>query len=250
MISLSATIKDIKSLHVLSLAPAPRLNLARKNGMDRAIHRKSSVVMRCYYRAFNLSAINYVCLSVYLDICPDDQPELRWDVFVSYSSHDFVWVNELCQMLEQPPFNLIVCLHQRDWELGRSLQDNMVDSIYCSYKTLIIVSKHYLQSEYCMQELQLAMHSEIASEHVRKDRIVLIKIDDVSTQRLPRVLRQKSYLDSSDPEHAKHFKTNLLRVLPRRELMEEGPFEEEDNQTSDDASGSSREMRLQELPVV
>ncbi|CAB4006376.1 neural cell adhesion molecule L1-like, partial [Paramuricea clavata] len=184
------------------------------------------------------------------DICPDDQPELRWDVFVSYSSHDFVWVNELCQMLEQPPFNLIVCLHQRDWELGRSLQDNMVDSIYCSHKTLIIVSKHYLQSEYCMQELQLAMHSEIASEHVRKDRIVLIKIDDVSTQRLPRVLRQKSYLDSSDPEHAKHFKTNLLRVLPRRELMEEGPFEEEDKQISDDASGSSREMRLHELPVV
>ncbi len=167
---------------------------------------------------------------------------------MSYSSHDFVWVNDLCQMLEQRPFNLTVCLHQRDWELGRSIVDNMVDSVYCSHKTLVVVSKHYVQSEYCMQELQIAMHSEIASEVALRDRIVLIKIDDVSMERLPRILRQRSFLDCSDPEHTRHLKTNLLRVLPRRELLEEGPFQQEEHQSSDEsnASGSS-EIRLQEF---
>ena len=183
--------------------------------------------------------------------CPDDLPELRWDVFVSYSSHDFGWVDSLCQMLEQPPFNLTVCLHQRDWELGRSVVDNMVDSVYCSHKTLIIVSKNYVRSDYCMQELQIAMHSEIASELVRRERIVLIKIDDVSMHCLPRIIRQKSYLDCSDPEHARHLKTNLLRVLPRRETVEEQPLQDFDQQSSDgnNASGSGQ-MSLEQLHVT
>ena len=172
-------------------------------------------------------------------------------MFVSYSSHDFEWVKKLSEVLEKPPFNLTVCLHQRDWELGRSVQDNMVDSVYCSHKTLIIVSEHYLQSKYCMQELQIAMYSEINREHTQRERIVLIKIDDVPMQRLPKFLRQKSFLDCSDPEHERHLQTNLLRVLPRRELIEEERFEDED-QNSDEsiASCSSGEMNLQELQVA
>ncbi|XP_028406281.1 uncharacterized protein LOC114528769 isoform X1 [Dendronephthya gigantea] len=183
--------------------------------------------------------------------CPDCLPELRWDVFVSYSSHDFGWVDNLCQMLEQPPFNLTVCLHQRDWELGRSLVDNMIDSVYCSHKTLIIVSKHYVQSEYCMQELQIAMHSEIASELVRRERIVLIKIDDVSIQRLPRALRQKSYLDCSNSEHARHFKTNLLRILPRRQALEDepGPSSEQPRSDAGNTNETGDEIRLQQLEI-
>lgn len=169
---------------------------------------------------------------------------------MSYSSHDFTWVETLCQMLEKPPFNLTVCLHQRDWELGRSLIDNMVDSVYCSHKTLIILSNNYVQSEYCMQELQIAMHSEIASElNVRKDRIVLIKIDDTSIQRLPRVLRQKSYIDWYDSEHKRHFQTNLQRVLPRRESTQGERSAQQEQSSGNESEGSrgSDEIRLQEF---
>ena len=150
-------------------------------------------------------------------------------------------------MLERPPFNLNVCIHQRDWELGRTIADNMVESIYCSHKTLVIVSKHYVESEYCSQELQLAMYSEISNEDVKRDRIVLIKIDDVSMHRLPRALRQKSYLDCSDPEHARHFQTNLLRVLPRRENAEDGPMQQEVRCEEGHASGSNRDVLLKEV---
>ena len=171
-------------------------------------------------------------------------------MFVSYSSKDFEWVNDnLCTVLEKPPFNLRVCLHQRDWELGRSVVDNMVESVLRSQKTLIIVSENYLQSEYCMQELKIAMHREIDGDHMQRDRIVLIKIDDVSMQRLPRFLRQKSFLDCCDPEHARHFQTNLMRVLPRREVMDEGCSQDEEQRGSGGsiASSSSSEIKLQDF---
>lgn len=102
-----------------------------------------------------------------------------------------------------------------------------------------------------MQELQIAMHSEIASELVSRERIVLIKIDDVSMQRLPRVLRQKSYLDCSNPEHARHFKTNLLRVLPRRERLEEepGPSDERQGSDAENTNEVGVEIRLQQLEI-
>ena len=91
----------------------------------------------------------------------------------------------------------------------------------------------------------------IASELVRIERIVLIKIDDVSMHCLPRIIRQKSYLDCSDPEHARHLKTNLLRVLPRRETVEERPLQDFGQQSSDgnDASGSGQ-MSLEQLHVT
>ena len=146
----------------------------------------------------------------------DSMPELRWDVFVSYNSKDFPWVKELCETLEQPPFNLKACLHERDWEIGRTVVDNMADSVYCSLRTLIILSKHYVESSYCMQELQIAMHCELDSKSC-KERLVVIKLDDVSLKSLPRALRQKSYLDFSSNEERKHFKAKLQRALPRRE---------------------------------
>ncbi|XP_028406283.1 uncharacterized protein LOC114528769 isoform X2 [Dendronephthya gigantea] len=146
----------------------------------------------------------------------ESEPELRWDVFVSYSSKDFDWVKELCKTLEEAPFNLIVCLHQRDWEVGRTILDNMAESIYCSQKTLLIVSKSYLESSFCMQELNIAMDRQ--SQKALKDRVIVIKLDDVSLKSLPKILRHKSFLDFSNDEQRKHYKTKLLKALPRREL--------------------------------
>ena len=82
------------------------------------------------------------------------------------------------------------------------------------------MSKNYLESSYCMQELQIAMHSEMCRSF-SKETIVLIKIDDVSLKKLPRALRQKSYLDFSNNEQRKHFKTKLLKALPSKSSVTE-----------------------------
>ena len=116
----------------------------------------------------------------------------------------------------------------------------MAESIYCSYKTLLIVSKSYLESSFCVQELNIAMDCETTTQKVLKDRVILIKLDDVSLKCLPKALRQKSYLDFSNEEQRKHYKTKLLKALPpRRETeAEEGLNEEEsgDKQSEDEPS--------------
>lgn len=137
--------------------------------------------------------------------------ELRWDVFVSYNSKDFAWVKELCKLLENAPFNLTVCLHQRDWEVGRTVVDNMAESVYCSRKTLLVVSKDYLLSPFCLQELNIAL--EFEKRKALKDRIILIKLDNASLKRLPKSLQKKSYLDFSDEQQRKYFKEKLLQAL-------------------------------------
>ncbi|XP_046840190.1 uncharacterized protein LOC124434348 isoform X1 [Xenia sp. Carnegie-2017] len=137
--------------------------------------------------------------------------ELRWDVFVSYNSKDFAWVKELCKLLENAPFNLTVCLHQRDWEVGRTVVDNMAESVYFSRKTLLVVSKDYLLSPFCLQELNIAL--EFEKRKALKDRIILIKLDNASLKRLPKSLQKKSYLDFSDEQQRKYFKEKLLQAL-------------------------------------
>ena len=161
---------------------------------------------------------------------------------MSYSSKDFPWVKELCETLEQPPFNLVVCLHQRDWELGRTVMDNMADSVYCSYKTLLIVSKNYLESTYCMQELKLAVNCESGTRSDHRDKILLIKIDDTSLRKLPKSIRQKSYLDFSNSDERKHFKEKLLKALPRREAIDTVPANDNCNGVSTEVTENNVEL--------
>ncbi len=124
--------------------------------------------------------------------------------------------------------------------MGRTVLDNMAESVYCSYKTLLIVSKSYLESSFCIQELNIAMDCERTTQKVLKDRVILIKLDDVSLKNLPKTLRQKSYLDFSNDEQRKHYKTKLLKALqPRRELEEQS--EESGNEEQSEESGNEEQ---------
>lgn len=86
------------------------------------------------------------------------------------------------------------------------------------------------------------MDCETTAQKVLKDRVVLIKLDDVSLKGLPKVLRQKSYLDFSNEEQRKHYKTKLLKALtPRRETVECADEERSDEEESGDEECESME---------
>uniref|UniRef100_A0A8C5GLV7 Toll-like receptor 13 n=1 Tax=Gouania willdenowi TaxID=441366 RepID=A0A8C5GLV7_GOUWI len=80
----------------------------------------------------------------------------RYDAFISYNVHDEAWVyRELLPVLEgQQGWRL--CLHHRDFEPGKAIVENITDAIYSSRKTLCVISHHYLQSEWCSREIQMA----------------------------------------------------------------------------------------------
>ncbi|XP_073767886.1 toll-like receptor 20, tandem duplicate 2 isoform X1 [Danio rerio] len=89
-----------------------------------------------------------------------EKQQYRYDAFVSYSGKDEHWViEELLPNLEQrgPPF-LRLCLHSRDFQLGHDIVENITDSIYASRRTLCLVSRNYLNSNWCSLEMQLATY--------------------------------------------------------------------------------------------
>ena len=90
-----------------------------------------------------------------------------FDVFVSYAGADQDFIDKLVPNME-PEYKL--CLHERDFLIGRSITDNIVDFMAKSKFCLIILSSHYLQSEWCTFEAKVA-------QHIMKDKLQMIVLD-------------------------------------------------------------------------
>lgn len=124
----------------------------------------------------------------------------RFDAFVSYCSKDERWVvDELLPNLEKrgPPF-LRLCLHSRDFVLGKDIVENITESLYRSRYTLCLVSCDYLRSNWCSLEMHLATYRLLA-EH--RDVLILVFLEKVPHQllnvhhRLSRLVKTRTYID-------------------------------------------------------
>ncbi|CAL9697556.1 unnamed protein product [Knipowitschia caucasica] len=120
-----------------------------------------------------------------------------YDAFVSYNVHDEDWVyGELVPELEQRQ-RWKLCLHHRDFEPGKPIIENITDAIHSSRKTLCVISRHYLQSEWCSQEIQMASF-RLFDE--KKDVLILLFLEELSSNqlapfyRIRKLVRSRTYL--------------------------------------------------------
>ncbi|XP_060676644.1 toll-like receptor 13 [Hemiscyllium ocellatum] len=141
----------------------------------------------------------------------ESQQSYRYDAFISYNSNDEGWVlQELVPNLEDDgPQCFKLCLHHRDFELGKYIIDNIVESIYQSRKTVCVMSRSYLESEWCSMELELASYRLF---HELKDVVVLLFLEkipeaELSTyHKMRKVMREKTYIQwPTDAEAQKLF---------------------------------------------
>ncbi|XP_062996193.1 toll-like receptor 13 [Elgaria multicarinata webbii] len=143
----------------------------------------------------------------------------KFDAFVSYNSTDESWVLEhLVPSLEKgggPIFRL--CLHHRDFQPGRYIIDNIVDSIHNSRHTICIISRNYLQSEWCSMEIQLASY-RLFDE--LKDVLIPVFLEAIPERelsayhRMRKVMLKKTYITwPPDPEAQKLFWAKLRMAL-------------------------------------
>ncbi|XP_075696434.1 uncharacterized protein LOC142662229 [Rhinoderma darwinii] len=144
----------------------------------------------------------------------------KYDAFVSYNTRDEDWVYEtMLPMLEKGKSSksLRLCLHHRDFTLGRDIVDNIVDSIHNSRKTLCVVSRSYLRSEWCSMEMQLASY-KLFDE--MKDVLVLIFLEDIPKRelstyhRMRKVMLKKTYITwPGEPEAQRLFWAKVRKAL-------------------------------------
>ncbi|KAM8846436.1 toll-like receptor 21 [Synchiropus picturatus] len=169
----------------------------------------------------------------------EEQENCKYDAFISYNSSDEDWVMDyLLPNLEGNGSSFKLCLHHRDFELGRDIVDNIVTAVYSSRKTICVVSKNFLQSEWCSLEIQLASY-RLFDEH--RDVLLLVFLEPISERqmssyhRMRKVMLKKTYLqwpgsDCANPDEAQNlFWTKLRRAMKTGSQLD---VEESDNNTN------------------
>lgn len=154
----------------------------------------------------------------------EEEENCEYDAFISYNSSDEQWVmDQLLPNLEGNGSSFKLCLHHRDFEPGRYIVDNIVSAVYSSRKTVCVVSRNFLQSEWCSLEIQLASY-RLFDEH--RDVLLLVFLEPISERqvssyhRMRKVMLKKTYLqwpdsDCTDPAQAQDLFWNQLRRAMR-----------------------------------
>lgn len=130
-------------------------------------------------------------------------------MFVTFSSHDLNWVKkELIPLVEKHKLNY--CIHHRDFEVGKPVVDNMAESVYTSRKVLAVMSHNYLSSKFCRGELEMALYR---STEMGDSSVIVMRIDGVDRSKLPKALRNRTFLDYNDFAERKNWEERLIKHL-------------------------------------
>ena len=86
----------------------------------------------------------------------------------------------------------------------------MVDSVYKSRKTVAVVSQSFFDSKYCGSELDFALHRRLKK---RDNSLVVIKLDDVDKNKLPKALQKRSYIDYLNSKEKQTWERNLVKCF-------------------------------------
>ena len=141
---------------------------------------------------------------------PDmDENDLKYDVFVTYSRKDFPWVDrELLRLLRENQVKY--CVDHKDFELGKAVVENIIDSVYQSRKVLAVWSGSYASSKYCKQELDYAIQRSFQNSDCS---VIVITLDKTDPKQLPKPLRAKTFLDYSDSVERQGWEKRLIKHL-------------------------------------
>ena len=126
-----------------------------------------------------------------------------YDAFVAYSEKDADWVMKvMTTSLEQPhqgpAFKL--CLHHRDFKVGAAIAENIIESVETSRHTILILSKHFLESEWCLMEFRTAFHQSLIE---KKKHLIMVNLenktfDENLDQDLKRCMKTLTYVNAND----------------------------------------------------
>lgn len=89
------------------------------------------------------------------------QDDFIYDVFVSYCDKDREWVlDQLIPNIEKRS-EVTICLHERDFQVGLSILENIIQCMDQSRCLLLVISESFLRSNWCSFEMHLAQHRQV-----------------------------------------------------------------------------------------
>ncbi|XP_070183323.1 toll-like receptor 13 [Littorina saxatilis] len=136
----------------------------------------------------------------------------RYDVFVAYAAEDLAWVQrELLPVLEGE-WGLRLCVHQRDFEAGKHIVDNISDCVSHSERVVLVFSPHFARSEWCQFELKYCQVDVME----RDDVMVLVELRETPSRDMTgamlAVLQTTTYIEWEDGQDARQSFWERLRL--------------------------------------
>ena len=158
------------------------------------------------------------------------EEEYEYDAFVSFHSDDQDWVsNELQKNLDNtqddvesddlPRFRL--CIHERDFVPGDLIEENILRSIESSRKTIVILSRNFLQSVWCEFEFEIARKECIERG---RDLIIAVMLEPLPgnikiSSSVERLIRKNTYIEwPTDDLDRVHFWKQMRWALAKKEI--------------------------------
>ncbi|XP_073246950.1 uncharacterized protein [Porites lutea] len=136
--------------------------------------------------------------------------EFEYHAFIIYNKEDSSWVVRKLLPLLEDKHHLKCCVHYRDFEPGKPFHDIMAETVYKSYKIIAVLSSNFLKSNYCNYELNLAKYRLV---HRADNSLIMIRIDDADSKKLPRTLRKRNFIDYCNVLERPFWEEKLLRFL-------------------------------------
>ena len=121
----------------------------------------------------------------------------EFDAFVAYHKDDGDWVREeLFENLEVKDSSMgyqggserrfKLCIHERDFNPRTPIKENIAHAIENSRKTILVLSKSFLESGWCEFELQMACMENIDKG---KNTIIVVMLEDLPAKKMSGSLR-------------------------------------------------------------
>ncbi|KAI5640074.1 leucine rich repeat domain-containing protein [Phthorimaea operculella] len=153
----------------------------------------------------------------------DDGTIFHYDVFVSYCNNDRNWIlDEFIPNVEKG-CNINVCLHERDFQVGLSILENIVSCMDRSRSIMLVISKQFLLSQWCQFEMHLAQHRLLET---RREDLILVLLEDIPRRLRPTTLHYlmltKTYIiwPKKESEHQAFWKRLSRSILARRTVSQ------------------------------
>ncbi|KAL1131634.1 hypothetical protein AAG570_011247 [Ranatra chinensis] len=114
----------------------------------------------------------------------EEDQERLFDAYVSYSVKDEAFVTQMLAPGLEPPFRL--CLHYRDFNMTAYVADTIIEAVEASKRTIVVLSRNFVNSEWCRFEFKSALHEVLKD---RRRRLIVVLVGEVNPKDLDPDLR-------------------------------------------------------------
>ncbi|BES93534.1 TIR [Nesidiocoris tenuis] len=124
----------------------------------------------------------------------DADRDRLFDAYVSYCVKDEPFVTQVLAPKLEPHFSLL--LHYRDFNVSSYVADTILEATESTKRTIVVLSRNFLNSEWCRFEFKTALHEVLKD---RRRRLIVLLVGDLTPPEVDGELRL--YLKTSTCLH-------------------------------------------------